>query len=510
VVRGTPDIIRYHHQGICWQWVSGRQYLPDGPGELGAPDPAGGEMYRDCGKRGPMLPDWSGREAMAWSRAFRRMCLWWADHARAPFGATVGQCGVSILRTHAPRKVLSSHTDPAAAQLERSASFGGRASVWYVGAVGAGITVSGPRDMESGERRDWRVRGPVTQVDVRSMYPALLRDKLFPVKLHSVRDGVSVEECVDLSREWGVIAHVTVLARHPEYPMRRGPRVYFPTGQVHTTLTGPELLRAAASDRIEKVHRLALYRLASPFAGACSALLALREAAKREGSTAGEQWAKLLANSLGGKLAQRTGQWVRTPDRDERGRWGVGHTINAQTNELTRYRYIAGMCWRFDEDKAAAGPYAAAFAYLTAYGRETMRTLRELCPPRSVVAQDTDGMWVLPAGLAALNRAGSVFGPTAGALRVVCSAEDARWIGPRHYYAGGRWTLAGFHAPRIDNRTLEVWDTARSSLWGGTLDSAPCELHESHRRGVLRADVPQGNVGEDGWVEPYRADRLPE
>lgn len=510
VVRGTPDIIRYHHRGVCWQWVSGHQYLPEGPGTMGAPPPGEIEHVRTEAGRRPMCERWSGREAMRWSRALRRMCNWWAEHAAAPWGATVGQCGVSILRTHAPRKVLSSHRCDDSAQLERQASFGGRASCWYVGAVGRGVTVTGVPDRETGERREWRTEGPVTQIDMRSMYPTLLRDQPFPVKLHSHRLKMCVEEAVELSRDWGVIAHVTLLARHAEYPVRRGARVYFPTGQIHTTLTGPELIAASESDRIETIHRASVYRLHWPFRGACSALLALRAAARQSGDSSGEQWAKLLANSLGGKLAQRSGQWVRSPDRDVPGQWGASHSINADAGTLTRFRHIAGVCWRYEDDERAAGPYAAAFAYLTAYGRLAMRRLRELCPPRSVVSQDTDGLWVLPHGLRALRRSDVAWGDGPGELREVCSAADARWIGPRHYYAGGCWTLAGFSGATVDPVNLSVWDTVRDSLWGSTLDHAPCELRERARKSALRSDTRQGVVGADGWVVPFRADALPE
>lgn len=510
VVRGTPDIIRYRHAGHLWQWVSGRQYMPDGCGAMGEPAAGAVEYIRTDAGRAPICDAWSARPAMQWSRAFRRIVSWWAEHARAPFGATAGQCAVSILRTHAPRKCLTSHQCEDTARLERAASFGGRASVWYVGAVGDGVSVTAAPDFETGERRDWKVRGPLTQIDVRSMYPTILRDEMFPVKRVTHRTRVSVDEAVELARDWGVIAHVTLLVTRAEYPVRRGARVYYPVGQIHTTLCGPELLAAAESDRVEAVHRMALYRLARPFAGACDALLCLRAAARAESNKAGEQWAKLLANSLGGKLAQRSGQWRRAPDRDERGRWGQGVTIDARTGSVTRYRYIAGVCWRYDDDEAAAGPYAAAFAYLTAYGRLLMRRVRELCPARSVVSQDTDGLWVLPDGLRALRRSGLAWGDEPGALREECSVADARFIGPRHYFAGGRWTLAGFAgAPSPDDK-MRVWDTARTSIWGSALDVAPCEIVERSRRSTIRTDCPQGEPDADGWVQPFRADRLPE
>jgi hypothetical protein len=150
---------------------------------MGEPQPGEPEHVRIEGRRVLCPAEWRDRESLQWSRAFRRMVSWWSEHARAPFGATAGQCGVSILRTHAPKKCLTSHRCEHTARLERSASFGGRASTWFVGGIGDGVRVVGTANEIDGERVRWRERGPVTQVDVRSMYPTILRDERFPVSL---------------------------------------------------------------------------------------------------------------------------------------------------------------------------------------------------------------------------------------------------------------------------------------------------------------------------------------
>lgn len=507
VARGTPDIIRYSHRDVVWQWVSGLQYLPDGAEAMGKADPDVTEYTRQAGTRALIKQEWSTTEAMQWHRAMVRFMAWWSAHALAPWGATIGQLAIGMLRTHAPKKTLCTHSVPEIHALERAASFGGRATCWYVGSVGNGINGPEVHTDKDGEQTLRQVTGPVTHIDVSSMYPSILRDMAFPVKLRFLEQEINPAKIVELCNSWGAIAKVTINTPIAEFPRRDGDVITYPVGRFTTVLAGPELLRAAQLADIERVHVAAVYNLARPFQTVAETLIRLRAAASRADYATTALPAKLLANSLGGKLAQRTGGWERCPKMDEPGRWGMLHTVHAQTGARERYRYLAGLCWQWAPDKTGSGPFTAAFAYLTAYGRMMMADIRRVCPARSVVSQDTDGLWVLPAALDAIRAAGMLDAQAAGKLRVVGSATNARWYGPRHYCTDGEWTLAGFSSAVVDSDNRTIWDSVKSSLWARHTPGAPDETVTTIRRSVIKPDLSGASLDRDGWTIPLRASR---
>lgn len=505
VLRGTPDIIRYTHRGLVWQWVSGYQYLPDGPGVMGDPSPDTPEYTRATRVRTLITQEWSSAEAMAWHRAMVRFMAWWGEHARAPWGCTIGQLATGMLRTHAPPKTLCTHSVSDVHALERAACVGGRATCWYVGSVGAGLGAPESHIDKEGDAHLRQVEGPVTHLDVSSMYPSLLRDEQFPVKFRFLENRIKPQKLVELAQAWGIIARVTLTTPVAEFPRRDGDTVVYPVGRFTATLAGPEIVECARIGTLENVQIAAIYSLARPFASCADALIRIRTSATSALPLLTSLPAKLLANSLGGKLAQRAGGWERCPQMDEPSRWGMQYQVNAQTGIQTRYRYLAGLAWRWSPDKTGSGPFTAAFAYLTSYGRLMMRRIRALCPPRSVVSQDTDGIWVLPAGLAAIRAAGLLHQVGAGHLRVVGSSTNARWYGPRHYCTDGAWTLAGFSHAVMDADSRTIWDTVKSSLWARRVHGAPEETVTTVRRSIIRPDIGGGKVAPDGWVIPLKA-----
>lgn len=339
------------------------------------------------------------------------------------------------------------------------------------------------------------------------MYPYLLREEWYPVKLLSYRENVPPRAPVELARDLGVIADVLIDTRVPEYPRRRGDRIDYPIGRFQTTLTGPELLALSNDGEIIKCHAMATYRMDRPFGSACTALLRLRAEACSAGAVSSEGHAKLLANSLAGKLAQRAGGWVRSANLDDPGNWGESYHYDLRTGARVRARHANGWCWTWTPDASGRGPYTFAFAYLAAYGRLTMRRYRAALPPRAVVSQDTDGLWVTAAGLEALAALDASGLDQPGDLRVTATAHTATFYGPRHYCVDGEWTLAGFHKPVVSDDGNTVKDTYDQSIWAERHFAPPSETIRRVRESHLTLSDIGGDVGEDGWVTPRRVGR---
>jgi hypothetical protein len=498
----TVGIFQFRDKGRLWRMV-GADQLRIGAGDAGD---SGGSVLGvhppgdgcDLARREGV----AGRVTLATLRNATALSDWWRLHAKAGFGCTVGQLAVGLLRSHTPPNTLCTHKHEETHRLERDAAFGGRASVWYVGAVGGQPSAAPLHTSRSGtETRRWE-EGPITQFDVKSMYPSIMRDCEFPYRRIRTRDDVSPRELDELVGSFAVIAKVTIRTRRAEYPYRSGERVVYPVGTFLTTLCGPELATLRTDGEVIQCHRVTTYHRASVLNAVAQYLLELRRTEDCTSAAGQSGFAKLLVNALAGKLAQRAGGWVRDSSRDRRGEWGESYVENVQTGVRTRFRRIAGLCWRWEDETSGAGPHTSAFAYLASYGRVMMRRIRDQLPERSVVSQDTDGLWCLPRGTVALQSCPDKGGGAPGQLCIEGSADTGRWYTARHYQTDGLWTLAGMSrfAPPEDDGT--VWDIRRPLPWQARLHTAPDCTHEVSRKSKLSLSESGGTVQPDGWILP--------
>jgi hypothetical protein len=446
----------------------------------------------------------AAERAKLWLKAFCELCDWWRANAKAPFGLTASSLSMGILRTHIKPKAISTHTNEWCHRLERDACFGGSARTWYYGDIGR------PADFQTDEVEApapspyGSIPGPLTQVDVRSMYPSLLRDMTFPTFLRSYREDRGADEPQAYAECAGVLARVTIETETPEYPCRVGDRILYPVGRFTTTLTGPELLRLKGDGKVLKCHAMSLYDLGSPFKEAAAVLIEMRERARAKGRPAWELLAKTMANGMAGKLAQRKGCWIERPGVAAQNGFEEWYTMSGTTGKTSRFRSIAWCVSEYVKDVTGAGPYTAAFSYLAAYGRLHMREIRDECPAQSVVSLDTDGMWILPAGHAAIRNRTREHCGHAGSLRTVGTAGAARFFGPRHYFAGGVWTLAGFARPTVTAHGTRVNDCVRFAPMAGPAGAAPRGVCVRQRSSALAIESHGVRVGADGWVTPRR------
>lgn len=505
VFSSDPDIIDYLVRGKRYLWVSGSQYLPCDENAIAA---SMGWKWIDTGDSdgyGQIVPRTARERSMLWLLVMQRLSEWWGRVSRAPWGLTCGQMAVGILRTHIPPKSLCTHTHAEAHDLEGEAAFGARASTWYLGDVGVPSAYTGPTAPAPPPSRYGAISGPLHSLDVRSMYPWLLREREFPQRLKQYPRKIRASTPQELAKSWGVLACVTITTRVPEYPLRVDDRIIYPVGTFTTVLTGPELLQLRKDGYVRKCHRMAVYQLGTPTHGAAAAMIEERELARGRQDHMWELFAKLLGNSLGGKLNQRKGMWVAARRKTAQVRWGQWLEMDAKNKRPVKYRALAGLVWRWQQDRPGSGPFAAAFAYLTAYGRLHMRHLREACPAETIVSQDTDGVWCLRPAVDALKTAGWEFGDKAGMLKEDKPVPAARFLGPRHYWIPGQWTLSGFADPvmHADGKTVDYVERKNPLRSAGS--GAPCTLLSVTRQGTLDLMTEGGSVDGFGWVHPpYR------
>lgn len=496
------QLIDYAYRNCRYVWVSGTNYLQMPEEELSS-ELCTKWLETEHIDSADMTYQRTARErAYLWLVAFMRLSDWWAGASKAPFGLTAGQCAIGILRSNIVRGDLCTHTDESAHRLEREASFGGRASTWYYGDIGSPGRYHTDKCPAPADSHYPYIPGPAHLVDVRSMYPSLLYTKRFPRALKCVRTKPDRTEPQSMTRLYGVIAAVRIRTRVAEYPVRDGDRVVYPVGTFNTVLTGIELDRLHKDGEVLQCHEMALYHMGEPFKDAARDMLEMRIQARKGGNKSWEMYAKLMANSLGGKLAQRSGRWKERRNKVPVVRWGEWVEPSGKGNGVTRWRAIAGLAWEWISDDSAPGPFTAAFAYLTAYGRVSMRELRECCPDNSVYSQDTDGIWVDTRALESIRDAGYHIGDTPGSLAIQKTVPAARWYGPRHYWIPGEWLLAGMSAPRVVGSGTNAWDVYTLSPVGRTSDSAPTTVRKVSRKSTLSVKRAPGTVDGFGWLHP--------
>lgn len=334
------------------------------------------------------------------------------------------------------------------------------------------------------------------------MYPALLRDERFPVKLGPVYGAISPAHLNALLDCTGVIARVRIRTTRAEYPKRQGDEVVYPIGEFVTTLCSPDLLALRKDGEVTRVYQCATYYLGTPFRDAMLALLKARAEADPKTSPDAHALSKLVANSLAGKLAQRVGGWERHSADDCPGLWGEYYKLSGATGRAERFRHLAGAAWRWQEDKLAQGPHTSAFAFLTAYGRQMMRRIRDALPPYTVLQQDTDGLFVLPDAARQLRAGGMRTVAAPGMLREVATEDTAEFFGPKHYRFGRKWTVAGYHNADVDETRREITYDLHAPLFGQKNENAPSRVLVNTLTVGFPHPAQAGRVREDGWIDP--------
>lgn len=504
VLRGIPDIVHAMGTPSTVIFTSAGNWTPASPIDLASAVGMHFDPVNDpsCLQDQVELRPEFAAEALA--RYFRSLMARWVESGNGPWRETVGSLAVSLWRRRFYTEHVCRHKDETGRDLEARAAHGGRASVWFYGDVGRRSTLPTDAQPDPPFSR-WALPGTeVHKLDVRSMYPAILRDELLPTRLLAVKRSVTLPELKALVKLRGVIATVSLNARHAEYPKKYDDRTRYPTGRFITTLAGPELGMALAGGEVVEVGETAIYDLGRPLQAVASYLLDERAKCRKAGDRQGEMLYKLMANALGGKFAQRADSWVVDTRIQAAKYWGEWIEAKTATRPSVRCRAICGVVHRQQRGKPGGKLLAAIYGYMTSHGRCRMREVREQLGADTVLSQDTDGLWITDAGMVAADERGLVGGDEPGNLRYVESCGFARWLSPKHYYHGGRWVLSGITGGFTGGSGLLFDESIRLNPVRFTPSAAPDRIQDKTRRIDLRGicpDVPVNNA--TGWADPW-------
>lgn len=498
------DIIGFQRGGTSYRWVSATNWadlsLADMARQVQYPVPpcsTEGERWR--------ANPWPAQAVAEMLHQFMRTSFgWWISEGCGTWKDTPGAAAYSSwLRQGGERNVIK-HEHAETLVLEDKACFGGRAQAWFFGAFGdpskwgelAGAPT--PRNIPN------RHRKPIHRYDVRAMYPTLLRDHLFPLKLIDWENKCSVKRLSSRIQQVLAVAAVRVRTDKPLYPLKTENGPAYPVGQFDTVLTTPELQLAISRGHLMNVWEASFYTPGRPYGKWASWVLNLRDVARLKKDPAAELWVKTFANAFGGRLGRKPVGWVDDATVMPRAVWGQWSYDHPDYAVPQLYRSICGRVQRMERDEQRPGTLAAGYAHLCAYGRVMMQRIREAIGDELVYWQDTDGILVSDAARATVERSKWYDPDRYGFLRHDATYTHGHLVTAKHYWLDGTWTLSGVaHGFTVDDlgwaaemRTINPVRDAQEPRHHGTYQFA---------QRIRIDDIdPGAKIGDDGWLVPPR------
>jgi hypothetical protein len=426
----------------------------------------------------------------------REQCGAWATTA-------AGLSWAAFRQTVDYKQILIDHEEKHTAA-ERAGYYGGQAESFFIG----------------------RCVEPIHYLDVRSMYPSVMHSHRYPV--HFLHEGHQRDPTHVLRRLAFdcAIARVTVRTERAGYPKRivaepravdrsspvrrrvgaawQADRLGFPVGEYSTTLAGPELRRAIERDELLEIQSIYWYRSAKIFTNFVESWFHKRPQVVDQQNYTDDLLYKTVLNSLSGKFGQHKQRWKDRPGIRAQARWGEWPSVRAETEEVTRMRAIGGYVQELEAGGESKDSFPGISAYITSYGREQMLWLREQCPERSVVYQNTDSLLVTDEGYYVLNQKGLIGTTELGRLRFVETLHNLEIFSLNDYQHDGGKVLSGVKAGAESvgggqYRTNRVESIA--AQWSRTPDGSV--LVEPVLISLARDSISRTrNI--DGWTTPPR------
>lgn len=385
--------------------------------------------------------------------------------------------------------------------MERDAYYGGQVTAFYVGRVSPDVLPDGSGANYRRVGDSDPPRGPLYLLDVRSLYPAVMRDRKFPFKRDRPLRNPEPAELLAMMSTYGAIARIRISSDSDEYTLRTDRGQLQAVGDFDTCLCGPELERALRAGHVSRVYEAQTYCMDYLFRDWVDSWLKVRDDADRVGDKLRSDYAKLIMNSLSGKFAQQGKHWKERHDITPPEDYGHWVEVDRDGGTRTNFRAVAGVT----QEQVMGDPpwytFPSISAYVTAIGREHMRWLRAQCPPRSVLYQATDSLLVTQDGYFALEELGLIREGWFGYLQVKKVAADGEVRGCNHYRVGDQWVRSGGfgQAKRRDDGSYfyTAFESTSQVLMGqpdGTVRVDEIDLTDEIK-------YTKGTVTRSGWVE---------
>jgi len=397
------------------------------------------------------------------------------------FKSTIASCSFSAYRHRFLNKKVLIHADEEATKLERESYRGGRTEAFFIG-------------QKQGET--------FYKLDINSLYPFIMRNNEFPVRLIKVKENPSLEALSTALEEYLVIADVEFETDERCIAVRKE-RLIFPIGKIRAVLCTPELKYLLKKGFIKRVFKYALYRGDYLFNDYIDYFYALRKEFKKKGATMDNYLAKLFMNCLYGKFGQRNSDYIylgKSNDRDTI----IETYYNMNTGKKTTLYSIMGNKYLKGDKKEAIDSFVAIASHVTAYARMYMYKLIQICSLKNVYYCDTDSIITNQVGYDNLRDYIDEY--ELGKLKVEEKADFLEIWNVKHYKFGEALKIKGIkrNAVQTEKMTfvqeqfLKIRTLLRKGIFGTVI------VRKVTKR--LKTAYKKGIVTLSGNVEPFEID----
>lgn len=391
-------------------------------------------------------------------------------------------------------------------ECERRSYYGGRTAVYFLGDIVAGAIPNESTSQHLFHKGRPTISGPVTVLDVNSLFPFVMREYPHPIELIEAIKSPSFKTAQRLIDEFWCCADVELDTDATAYPCKTNNGTIYQIGRFLTALAGPELGSAVARGHVRTLGNLCVYYAGKPFSVFVDYWHARRSRAISGGSRIEGRFCKLIMNSLYGKLAQKTPLWQTCGHVVPPVRWG-GFIGQPGIGEPPCFmRSIAGVSQYQSAPRSCRHTFVAAAASVTSWAREYMRQLISICPSQSIVYMDTDSLFCLPVAVESLRSAGYLHQSQMGKLKDQGTYGSVRIFGLKDYELDGERVIAGLkaNAEQISERLWKQvnFEGVKQIIQhdpDGTVGAKTVQFSPT-------ATIPGHKVNWDGWCEPWRAE----
>jgi hypothetical protein len=354
----------------------------------------------------------------------------------------------------------------------------------------------------------------VYYVDVNSMYPAVMRDNVFPVELVAFWRRAELANVIkEMDAGKLICAEVLIQTDEPVY-MKRGKRLLFPTGTFWTALSTPEIRYAHEHGHVLEIKNVCIYRGENLFKEFVDYFYENRLKARAKGDDVHTYLYKLIMNCLYGKFAQRNKRniIVDTAPPDE-----VGiRQYWCREKGYTYQKVFGGKVWEADESEEsfeAHNSFPAVAAHVTAYARMLLWGGMKLAGLDQLYYCDTDSLMLTAIGFERLRLAGMIDDKKLGYFKL-------EKMGGAEFFGGKDYVFSDMEGKTV-TKIKGVSKSAKLlppdeegnirfavSLWGGLspgLKSGNVGTYQNRLIvKTLKREYTKGIIQEDGRVIPFR------
>ncbi len=370
----------------------------------------------------------------------------------------------------------------------------------------------------------------VYHYDVNSLYPAMMM-RYLPTKIVDHQRNPELKQVLRDTVKWGACAHVMIDCHNRTYPMRLDKKLCDVRGSYDTYLCGAELKQALARGDVKQVMEISYYEMNVILAKYVKYFWELRQTAKAANDQVLDTFAKLLLNSLYGRFAMRSHQWIdysakaliqyyamnnlQCPDKYLTN--GYSPMVDAFRHEWFAegleepivLRYLSGNI----QMRIPVGDHRESFcaiaAFVTSYARNHLRGLMDIAGSHEVYYCDTDSLFVSEHGHKRLEAAGEVDRSKLGKLKLEGISNQVIFYGPKDYEFGDMVKRKGIRKNAVclhDSTFLQdQFEGLKSVLNRG----GQPYIDIMKQQKTLSRRITKGVLTKSGWVEPitlrYRA-----